>query len=207
MRNSPVFIAGPDRSGTTLLYALLASHPNISMVRRTNMWRYFYGRYGDLSQPENLDRCLDAMVRFKRMRHLSPDPERIRREMLAGPLTYGRLFALFHEHVAERSGKRRWGDKSLHTEHYAGDVLREYPEAKIIHIVRDPRDRYASLSRRNGQQLSRVGGGTARWLHSVQAAFENSKRYPDNYLLVRFEDLLTNPEKTLRSICHFIDEP
>ena len=47
--NQPIFIAGPDRSGTTLLYALLASHPNISMVRRTNFWRWFYGRYGDLS--------------------------------------------------------------------------------------------------------------------------------------------------------------
>ena len=47
----PVFIAGADRSGTTLLFALLASHPNISMVRRTNMWRYFHQRYGDLGDP------------------------------------------------------------------------------------------------------------------------------------------------------------
>ena len=39
-KRGPVFIAGADRSGTTLLFALLASHPNISMSRRTNAgWR------------------------------------------------------------------------------------------------------------------------------------------------------------------------
>jgi hypothetical protein len=74
----PIFVAGPDRSGTTLIYALLASHPNISMVRRTNMWRYFYGRYGDLRKAANFERCLGDMSHYNRMRHLQPDPERIR---------------------------------------------------------------------------------------------------------------------------------
>src|ERR671914_1980284 len=124
---APVFIAGPDRSGTTLMFALLASHPDVSMVRRTNMWRYFHRRYGDLARAGNLDRCLRDMVAYRRMRHLHPDPERIRREFLAGEATYGRLFALFHEHHAERSGKPRWGDKSLHTEHYADRLLTEFP--------------------------------------------------------------------------------
>src|SRR5919106_1107241 len=114
MNPGPIFLAGPDRSGTTLIFALLASHPNISMVRRTNMFRYFYRRYGDLSQPENFEQCLSDMVRFNRMKHLQPDAERIRREFLQGAATYGRLFALFHQQNAERVGKPRWGDKSLH---------------------------------------------------------------------------------------------
>ena len=54
-QDEPIFLAGPDRSGTSLIYALLASHPNISMVRRTNMWRYFYNRYGDLHNPQNFE--------------------------------------------------------------------------------------------------------------------------------------------------------
>ena len=51
----PIFIAGPERSGTSLIYALLASHPNIAMTRRTNMWTHYYKQYGDLSQPENFE--------------------------------------------------------------------------------------------------------------------------------------------------------
>jgi hypothetical protein len=203
---APVFVAGPDRSGTTLMFALLASHPDISMVRRTNMWRYFHRRYGDLNDLDNLERCLDDMVRYHRMRHLKPDRERIRREFLRGQRTYGRLFALFHQHNAERAGKRRWGDKSLHAEHYAARVFAEFPDARIIHMVRDPRDRYASVSRRHRRNVSRVAAATGRWLISTRAARRNQNRHPDNYLIVRYEDLARHPEATMRRVCAFIGE-
>lgn len=201
---SPVFLAGADRSGTTLLFALLASHPDLCMVRRTNVWRYFDRRYGDLSVPANLDRCLDDMCRYRRMRHLAPERDRIRREFLAGPPTYGRLFALFFEHHAERAGRARWGDKSLHTEHHADRVFAEFPNARIVHMLRDPRDRYASVRRRNGQDLSRVGAATARWMRSARAAARNLERHRDGYLVVRYEDLAREPEPTLRTVCRHI---
>jgi Sulfotransferase family len=203
----PVFVAGPDRSGTTLMFALLASHPDLCMVRRTNMWRYFYRRYGDLDDPANLDRCLDDMLRYRRMRHLQPDADRIRREFLSGPATYGRLFALFQGHNAERLEKSRWGDKSLHTEHFAADVFAEFPEGRIVHMIRDPRDRYASVRHRNGQELSRVGAATGRWLLSTRAALRNHTRHPDRYLLVRYEDLTRAPAATMRQVCEFVGLP
>lgn len=204
---APVLVGGPDRSGTTLMFALLASHPNISMVRRTNMWRYFHHRYGDLSNLDNLDRCLGDMIRYRRMRHLQPDRDRIRSEFLQGKPTYGHLFALFHQHNTERAGKRRWGDKSLHIEHYADRVFAELPSARIIHMVRDPRDRYASVRRRHGQDLSRVGAATGRWLISTRVGRRNEKRYPDHYLIVRYEDLARAPEAIMRRVCTFIGEP
>ncbi|GIU90031.1 MAG: hypothetical protein KatS3mg010_1130 [Acidimicrobiia bacterium] len=201
---SPVFLVGADRSGTTLLFALLASHPDLCMVRRTNVWRYFDGRYGDLAEPANLDRCLDEMCRYRRMRHLAPDADRIRAEFVQGPPSYGRLFALFFEHHAERAGKARWGDKSLHTEHHAHRIFTEFPNARVVHMLRDPRDRYASVRRRNGQDLSRVGAATARWLRSARAAARNSARYPDGYLVVRYEDLARDPERTMRTVCRHV---
>jgi hypothetical protein len=204
--DSPIFIAGPDRSGTTLIYALLASHPNISMVRRTNMWRYFYGRYGDLSTPDNLERCLNDMVHYSRMRHLKPDTERIRREFWLGKPSYGHLFAQFHQHNAERVGKFRWGDKSLHTEHYADKVIAEFPNAKIIHMARDPRDRYASIMKRHSGSKSRPGATTGRWLFSMRVAKRNLDKYPNNYMLLRFEELASKPAETVRKVCDFIGE-
>jgi hypothetical protein len=203
----PVFVAGADRSGTTLMFGLLASHPDLCMVRRTNMWRYFYRRYGDLAQPANLDRCLDEMLRYRRMRHLHPDEQRIRRDFAAGRPTYGHLFALFHGHNAERLGKPRWGDKSLHTERFADDVFREFPDARVVHMVRDPRDRYASVRHRNGQRLSRVGAATGRWIRSTRAASKARARHPDRYLVVRYEDLTLAPETTMRRVCTFVDLP
>lgn len=204
---NPVYVSGTNRSGTTLMYALLASHPNLSMVRRTDMWRYFYHRYGDLSQPENFERCFDAMLHYKRIANLNPDPDRIRQEFWQGKASYGHLFALFHQHHADRVGKPRWGDKSLHTEEYAAQVFREFPQAKIIHMIRDPRDRYASVLKRLDATSRRVGVDTVKWLVSTRAAQEAAQQYPDRFLIVRYETLAQQPEETLHQVCRFINEP
>lgn len=205
--SNPIFVSGTNRSGTTLMYALLASHPNLSMVRRTDMWRYFYGQFGDLSRPENFERCLETMLHYKRVANLQPDPERIRREFGQGEPTYGRLFALFHQHHAERTSKARWGDKSLHTEEYADQIFSEFPQAKIIHIIRDPRDRYASVLKRLNANSKRIGVDTAKWLFSTRVARRQARRYPDRFLIVRYETLAQQPEETLRRVCDFIGEP
>jgi len=207
MSDRPIFIAGPDRSGTTLLFALLASHPNISMVRRTNMWRYFHRRYGELGDPENLERCLDHMLRYNRIQtFLKPDEARIRREFALGEQSYGRLFSLFHQQHAESLGKRRWGDKSLHTEHYVERVFAEYPDAQILHITRDPRDRYASVRKRHGRDVPRLGAANGRWLFSMYKALDNQRRYPGQYKILRFEDLAGDPERTMKDICAWLGE-
>jgi hypothetical protein len=207
MERGPVFVAGLERSGTSLAYALLASHPNIAMTRRTNLWRHFFGQHGDLTDPENVERCLATMSRYKRLVVLDLDFARLRGEFLAGERTYPRLFALLEGQVAERIGRPRWGDKSLHTEHYADDILEAYPGARILHMIRDPRDRYASSYARWKVRRGGVGAGTAEWLSSVRLARRNERRHPDRYLIVRYETLATEPEASLAEICAFIDEP
>jgi hypothetical protein len=208
MDKGPVFVAGLERSGTSLMFALLATHPGLAMTRRTNMWTYFYGQYGDLSQPENFENCLRMMMRYKRLVKLKPDPERIRREFEQGSdKSYGRLFALLEEHYAERAGKPRWGDKSLNTERYAEPIFAAYPGARILHMMRDPRDRYASVLTRWKVRRGDVGAGTAMWLSSVNLARENQQRYPDQYKIVRYETLAAQPEEMLQEICDFIGEP
>ena len=206
MNRGPVFIAGLERSGTSLIFALLASHPNIAMTRRTNMWTYFFNQYGDLSRRENFERCLSAMMRYKRLVVLQPDPERIRREFAQGEATYARLFALIEEHHAEKTGKPRWGDKSLNTERYAKPILAAYRGAKILHMIRDPRDRYASVITRWKVRRGGIGAGTAMWLSSVSLARRNQKRYPNQYMPVRYETLVANPDDTLKEICDFLGE-
>lgn len=203
----PIIVTGPDRSGTSLLYSLLGTHPGISMIRRSNMFRWFHNRFGDLGEPENLDRCLQTMLHYQRLAPLEPDEERIRREFDEGDPTYGRLFDLFHRHRAERLGRPRWGDKSLHTEHYAESVFAEFPNARMLHVMRDPRDRYASVVHRYPDVRRHVGPVTGRWLASSAALSRNLSRYPDRYRLVRYEDLARDPEAVLHEVCDFIGEP
>jgi hypothetical protein len=206
MDNGPIFIAGLERSGTSLIYALLASHPRIAMSRRTNLWTHYYNQYGDLSKLENFERCLAMMMRYKRLLKLNPDPERIRREFWQGAPTYGRLFALLEEHFAEQTGKTRWGDKSLNTERYADEIFAAYPSARILHMIRDPRDRYASSLTRWKISRGGIGAATAMWLNSIRLAERNRRLHPVRYMLVPYESLAGQAEKTMREICAFVGE-
>ena len=204
--NGPILLAGVAHSGKTLLRLALSSHPRLAFSRRTYMWTRFYNRYGDLREPRNFERCLAAMLAHKPTRALDPDPNRIRREFRQGEPTYARLFALFHEHYAERLGRSRWGDQLGFVERYADLIFAAYPDARMIHMVRDPRNRYAASIDGRRRRMGAVGVATARWLQSVELAERNQQRYPDRYKVVRCEDLATRFEESLRDICFFLGE-
>ena len=201
---APIFIGGLSLSGKTQLRIVLGSHPEISMTRRTYMWDRFYQRFGDLGKARNLDRCLSAMLATDGIRKLQPDPGRIRTEFLGGPATYARLFSLFHEHHAERAGKRRWGDQLGFVERFADPIFASFPSARMIHMIRDPRVRVhpKARTRRRGS----LGWHTARWLHSADLAERNREAFPDRYRIVRYEQLASRPEQTVRELCDFLEE-
>lgn len=205
--SGPIYIGGLDRSGKTTLRAFLASHPNIAIPAvGSNMWTYFYGQFGDLGRPENLERCLDAMAHYKHVRFLNPNLDRIRREFLQGPPSYARLFSLFLIHFAEQEGKPRWGAQTGLIERYAEHLFAAYPGLKVIHMIRDPRDRYEASLAKWPDGKGRAGGATARWLYSIRLAARHLQSHPKDYKIVRFEDLIRNPEATVRGICEFVGE-
>jgi hypothetical protein len=203
----PIFIGGPDRCGKTLLAGLLGSHSRISIpVVGSNLWPLFYRQHGDLRDLDNARRCLDAMLAYKHIAYLQPDREAAIRAFVEGPPTYARLFAVVQEQYAARNGKARWGDQTGLVERYADEIFDSYPGVRFVHMVRDPRDRYAeSRARWPGGRLG-AGGATARWLFSIRLGQRNARRHGDRYRLLRYETLVTDPEATLRDLCSFLGE-
>lgn len=207
MEQKPIYIGGLSHSGKTLLRRLLSVQPNLVISRKTKMWDRFYNQFGDLRRPQNFERCLAAMLQNKHVQSLAPDEARIRREFRQGTPNYARLFALFQAHHAERLGKTRWGVQLGFVERLADPIFAAFPQAKMIHMVRDPRDRNTAVKSITQYRRGKAGWSTACWLYSAGLAWRNQKRYPNNYLVVRFESLMTNPEETLRQICNFIEVP
>lgn len=207
MNKGPIFIGGLDRCGKTTMRAFLVSHPSISIPGvGSNMWTYFYGQFGDLSDPSNFERCMDAMLHYKHVRFLKPDAEEIRKEFRQGPATYARLFGLFLQQHAAREGKPRWGEQTGLIERYIDRVFETFTDGRMIHMLRDPRDRYVESLKMWPNGKGRAGGAVARWLYTTALARRNLKKYPKQYLTVRFEDLVRAPETTLKTICQFISE-
>lgn len=202
--SGPIFLAGVDRSGIGLLGEVLECHPAVSMTRRTNFWSYYAGRFGSLTNPGALDRCLDEMMRNARMRVLEPDRTRLQDDLARGAPTYERLFELLQLQLMERRDRTRWGDKSLGAERYARTILAAYPTAAMVHVLRDPRDRYASHDRHRQPRRSGAGRGAAMWQWSERLARRNSRQFVGRYLVVRYEDLVSDPDASLGSIRDFL---
>jgi hypothetical protein len=206
MGDGPIFIGGLSYSGKTQLRLMLNAHPDIVITRRTAMWPRYYDRFGDLERDGNLAAALDAMFADAHVRSLNPDRRRIEREFMTGPRTYARLFGLFHAHNAEARGKRRWGDQLGRVEQYAVPIFGGFPEARLIHMVRDPRERYAVVRVSSRSRRGKPGWETAQWLDSARLARRNAQRFPGRTLTVRYEDLASDPERTLRAVCAFLGE-
>lgn len=206
MNFEPIFIGGLDRTGKSLMRLALSLHPNIIITKRTDLWVKHYKRFGDLSKPQNLEKCLSAIMTSKHIKTLKTDLNLLRSDFNSNQPTYGRLFALFHEQLAKREHKSRWGDQSELIEAFADPIFEAYPSAKFIHMIRDPRDRYSASKQKWTTSKGKAGAATAKWFYSARLAMKNSEKYPDNYLIVRYEDLVNHPAKVIEDACTFLGE-
>ena len=198
----PIFIGGIAGTGKTRLGSLLGRHPRIAVTRRTYLWRKFFGRYGDLSVPRNLDRCLEAVVASPGVKPLRIDSNEIRAELEGRPPSYAEVFAGVHRLNARRAGKSRWCDQLGLVEAYADPIFAAFPTAAMIHIVCDP-----PCSHLADRGPGRVGWMVGKWATSVNLAQRNTERYGSRYLVIRHEDFRADEESTLRSVCTFLGEP
>jgi len=199
----PIFIGGLAYSGKTPLRIALGLHPDLSMTRKTHLWDRFSGRFGDLRDPANLERCLAALLADPDVQRLEPDAEALRTAFAQTPRTEAWLFGLVHAQHAERAGKRRWGEQLGPIERFADPVFEAFAAARMIHMVRDPRDRYAASPHR-GPASARTQ--TASWRRSAALAERNLDAYPDRYLVLRYEALVADPAGTLEEVMSFIGE-
>ena len=87
-------------------------------------------------------------------------------------------------------------------------ILAAWPDAQIIHIIRDPKDVFASLL--ESKKWDSVEEFTERWC-GIFGAVETFRRVQPkkegSYLELRYETLVSDPITTTRQLCAFLDEP
>lgn len=207
----PVFVVGSPRAGTTLLAAMLAAHSRIACGPETQFFSKTRpeARRAAVADPHWPEKAVELLLAIT----LSGAPVhelfgRPRAELAAyldarQPSEQALLEAFTAAH-AERLGKPRWAEKTPNHLRYVHTLRALYPRAPIIQIVRDPRDVSRSM-RKLPWASSSVLANAYLW----RAWFEESYAFFQQdvlSLVVRFEDLLTAPESTLRRICAFIGE-
>jgi hypothetical protein len=203
----PVFIVGAQRSGTTVLRLMLNSHPGLAIAFETNFLPVLdrADTYGDLSEEANRRRLLDDFAEEGRMKEAGL--VRDREAILAHHVCdfRGFLEAVFVEY-AKLNAKRRWGVKCPGWVTCLDRLWDLFPGCQIIHIVRDGRDVALSLSRVSWG-LNHIPRAAEDWRWKVTLGRRMGAMIADHYCEVRYEDLVLNPEDSLRAICYFLSEP
>lgn len=109
------------------------------------------------------------------------------------------FFDLFFSNYLKNRKKSIWGEKTGSNAYCINEFLKLYPQARIIHLIRDGRDSVCSLMKRPN---SSAYHSISHWLYNVSAAI--SCRGINQYLEVRYENLVSDPMRTLEHICNHI---
>jgi hypothetical protein len=209
--NRPIFVVACARSGTTLLQLMLHAHPRIAIPPETRWLIPLYAnraQFGDLTQRKNRRKVAKRIVQrpASKFRNLGIQPKPVIRRIVKGPPTIGSAAALVYRSYARAHGKPRWGDKRPAYILHLDMLLELFPDAQIVHIIRDGRDCVSSLKGMRWWQGGAISA-TWYWREAMRAGERARRTLPaDQYHELYYESLVADPETELRRLCDFLGE-
>ncbi len=206
------FILGRPRSGTTLLRTLFDAHSNVSIPFEGRIIADLYFKYGKEKKwnEKRLINFYNDILKIRKVDSWEFTPD-LKSEILklGKNARFERLIKVVYLNVNSFFNKDKIiiiGDKNPYysiIKSYYNIFMTAFPNAKIIHLVRDYRAHYNSMSKIDFEN-TQMGNVAWRWVYSyniIKAAFGNSL----NYYLLKHEDLTKNPEYELKQLCGFLN--
>jgi hypothetical protein len=207
--DAPIFIIGTERSGSNLVRLILNAHSEIAAPHPPHFVAYFWHLekyYGDLSIDANFEHLLEDLLVHVRG-HIHPWPFIPSLADLRRQTQWRDLFAAsyaFYDRYAAESGKRIWSCKSTFMIDHCDRILAHYPDAKLIWLVRDPRD--VALSSMTSVFNPYHPYYTARlWRKQQERGLKLETELPASTIRrLHYEDLVCDPARTVADICRFV---
>lgn len=202
---------GFERSGTTLLSMMMGAHPDLAVpLTVTGLWYSYFeklGLYNDLGSDADARQLVEDLVNEERIQLW--DESITVENVLACMDTrdYPAIVGAFHRAYALKKNKRFWANLDISTLDEMDVAHQLFPGARFIHIVRDGRD--VALSHETMPFGSSNTFDCARsWQQRISTNLKmGAMLAPQLYKVVRYEDLILEPESTLEGLCNFIGIP
>jgi hypothetical protein len=101
-------------------------------------------------------------------------------------------------------GTRRWVEKTPYNERYAPRIFEWWPQARCLHVVRDPRDNFASYRIKHADWTPGVFAD--RGWRSIAEGWNNERRFgPGRHRIIRYEDLVLKTDEAIAEIVAFLE--
>jgi hypothetical protein len=204
MFESPIFIVGCPRSGTTLLRDLLRSHPRLTFPLESHFIPSLYRNHGDPKTEFEARRLGEKILSLHWIKAwslslLPSDFEKAR--------TFREMVEILFQAWASKENKPRWGDKTPHYVMHLPLLHELFPSARILHIYRDGRDVALSWLKTPFEPRN-MYTAALMWRKYVAEGRSAGRALPaDCYLEVRYEELISSPRQVMEQVCTFVQEP
>ena len=236
----PVFICGHRKSGTSMLVNLLDSADQaIVYPDDSGIFYLYYPRYDtdQFNRKDKLQRLASYIIKqhlaegLTRPSQTKNQTEDLKKKCLKfanlvntfpdKDFDFKKVLQYFIKCFSEcfypnLLNPKVWIEKTTSSEIYASELAKIFPNAKFIHILRDPRDNWASLKSGWETYYSKLNDDIRRLKQSMiergkfgmELAKINKTILGENrYMVIRYEDLTSNPESEIKKITSFIGIP
>ena len=207
------FIIGRPRTGTTLVQSLLDAHPNVTIPWECQFVLNLYPAYGSITEwtTEQLQRFYDDLLKQWQFSSWNIDPVKLKTDLLscAGGNTYRdicQVVYLNHRSLFPKDAISLIGDKNHGYTIYTDRIRKIYPDARFVYILRDYRDNFDSVKRVDFE-VPLVSLVVYKWKYFYKKALQASRKYPESFFFIRYEDLVTAPELHVGKLCEFLGIP
>jgi Sulfotransferase family len=204
--SDPFFIVGNDRSGTTMLRLILDRGPDVAIPPESMFLTDFASAFdeGVPADAAAAQRLTEQVWNHPKVRlwQLPGAPPPVPAGLSARDAYRWIAEAPFKAYAA-RHGKARWGDKTPHYVHHVDHLLRVWPRARFVVLVRDGRDVALSL-RRMPFGPNNAWAAAQWWVRGIRAGERAQLEHPGAVLTMRYEDLAREPEREVARICEYL---
>jgi len=209
---APVFVLGCGRSGTKMLYHTLLSAGGFAVYHaESNAFNLIGLRFGNLANIENRRALLDHWLRSKLFYRSGLTREEIEPQILNHCRNGADFLRILMETIARKQGVERWAESTPLHLLYLPQIKRLFPNALVIHIIRDGRDVTVSLNKINWikplpwDKKRKLLAPALFWRWITGKGRKYGRRLGGDYMEVHFEDVVQKPQETLARIAAFID--
>ena len=194
-----LLIVGLAHSGKTEVRRIIDTSPRVFSARRARHWNAVGDRWHDLDERAclSLVSADDSLASWEASVEAAVDAWRT----LAHP-RIAALLALAYHMRASASQADLWCAQVSGIESQVPALLAELPGLRVIHTLRDPRTGLG-VSRRSGV-AGRRGWDLAAWHRSARVAKHAGERFSDRYRVVRWDDLVSDPDEVVASLGRFL---
>jgi hypothetical protein len=200
------FIVGNDRSGTTMLRLILDRGPDLAIPPESMFLTDFAGvqERGGPASPEEAQALMAEVWEHPKVRlwELPGPPPSVPAD-LAPADAYRFVVEAPYRAYATKHGKPEWADKTPHYVHHVDELIRVWPDARFVVLVRDGRDVALSL-RRMPFGPNNAWAAAQWWARGIRAGQRAQADHPDHVMTVRYEDVAADPRGTVPRICDFL---